>query len=281
MAEQFYTILTNVGKAKIANAVALGNTVQITQIAVGDGGGNYYNPSETQTALINEVWRGNVSRVDTDPNNPNWVIVEAVIPPDQGGFYIREVGVFDADGDLIAIGKYPETYKPTFTNNNAGKDLVIRCILEVSNASAVELKVDPTTVTVQAVNDKIAQHNTDTTSHQDLRNAIADLQSNKAAIADFTSSLMTSGYQKLVSGLVIQWGEGLTTTDANGYATFTFPIAFPNACFQVVCVDLGGAAVDYGVISMTATDFTVVVRDSNGTLWANNGIGIRFIAVGY
>ena len=180
MAEQFYTILTNVGKAKIANAVALGNTVQITQIAAGDGNGSYYNPSETQTALVNEVWRGNVSRVDTDPSNPNWVIVEAVVPPDQGGFYIREVGVFDSAGDLIAVGKYPETYKPTFTNNNAGKDLVIRCILEVSNASVVELKVDPATViaTVQGVEDRIAQHNIDANAHADIRtdlsNHIAD-----------------------------------------------------------------------------------------------------------
>jgi len=172
MAEQFYTILTNVGKAKIANAVALGQTVQISQIAVGDGGGAYYNPSEDQTSLVNEVWRGNVSRVETDPNNPNWIVVEAVIPPDQGGFYIREVGIFDSAGDLIAIGKYPETYKPTFSANNAGKDLVIRVILEVSNASVIELKVNPTTViaTQQAVDSKIAQHNADTNAHSDIRN---------------------------------------------------------------------------------------------------------------
>ena len=171
MAEQFYTILTDVGKAKIANAVALQTTVQISEIAVGDGNGSYYNPSETQTALVNEVWRGGVSRVDTDSNNANWIIVEAVIPPDQGNFYIREVGIFDSQGDLIAIGKYPETYKPTFTNNNAGKDLVIRCILEVSNASAVELKINPAAViaTVQTVEDKINQHNTDQNAHPDIR----------------------------------------------------------------------------------------------------------------
>ena len=120
---------------------------------------------------MNEVWRGNVSRVEPDQNNPNWIVVEAVIPPDVGGFYIREVGIFDSQGDLIAIGKYPETYKPTFTSNNAGKDLVIRCILEVSNASAVELKVDPTTViaTVRGVEDRIAQHNTDVSAHADIR----------------------------------------------------------------------------------------------------------------
>ncbi len=172
MAEQFYTILTDVGKAKIANAVALQTTVQISEIAVGDGNGSYYNPSESQTALVNEVWRGGVSRVDTDSNNANWIIVEAVIPPDQGNFYIREVGIFDSQGDLIAIGKYPETYKPTFTSNNAGKDLVIRCILDVSNASAVELKIDPTTViaTVQSVEDRIAQHDTDANAHGGIVN---------------------------------------------------------------------------------------------------------------
>ena len=140
MAEKYYTILTAVGKAKIANAQVLGRKVDITHLAVGD---RQYNPSENQTALQSEVWRGNISSIHTDEENPNWIILEAVIPADVGGFNVREVGVFDAEGNLIAVGKYPETYKPILTEGSA-KDLYLRMIIEVTNASSVQLKIDPT-----------------------------------------------------------------------------------------------------------------------------------------
>ena len=283
MAEQFYTILTNIGKAKIANAVALGQTVQIAQVAVGDGGGTYYNPSETQTSLVNEVWRGPASKVDKHPTNANWIVVEAAIPPDVGGFYIREVGIFDADGDLIGIGKYPETYKPTFAQNNAGKDLVIRTIFEVSNASVVELKVDPTTViaTVQRVQEEIIKHNQDSTAHsdirnlinthiadqnahdipnqiqtaisnhnqdinahQDIRNSIANLQS------QFGGSITTNGYYKLPSGLIIQWGYA-----SSQQSSVIFPIAFPNTCLAVVVTRTGNYASAITITSYTKSGF--------------------------
>lgn len=145
MSEQFYTILTAVGKAKIANAAALGEKVELTHLALGDGGGSYYNPTEDQTELRNEVWRGVIGTVDVDTENPNWITIQTVVPSQHGGFMIREAGVFDNEGDLIAVGKYPETYKPVAADGSI-KDLVVRMILEVSNTASVVLKVDPTVV---------------------------------------------------------------------------------------------------------------------------------------
>jgi hypothetical protein len=141
----FYTILTTIGKAIIANKVALGGTLNITELAVGDGNGEYYNPSEAQTELVNEVWRDAIKQISIDPDNGNWVVIEAVIPTTVGGWYVREVGIFDEDGHLIAIGKYPETYKPEL-EAGSGKDLYIRMILEISNASVVNLLIDPAIV---------------------------------------------------------------------------------------------------------------------------------------
>ncbi|MGJ0848200.1 phage tail protein [Tissierella praeacuta] len=145
MTEQFYTILTQIGKASIANATSLGTKVEFKYFALGDGNGSYYNPTETQTSLKNEVWRGQIAQITVDEKNPNWIVLETIIPASVGGFMIREAGVFDTEGNLLAVGKYPETYKPKVENGSA-KDLYIRMILEVSNTSAVTLKIDPTVI---------------------------------------------------------------------------------------------------------------------------------------
>lgn len=143
MAESFYTILTNIGKAQIANASALGTKVKFTTLKLGDSGGNYYNPTETQTALVHEVWSGNIGNIIVDTDNSNWIVLETVIPANVGGFMIRECGIADDEGNLLAVGKYPETYKPVVSEGSS-KDLRIRTILEVVNTAAVMLKIDPT-----------------------------------------------------------------------------------------------------------------------------------------
>ncbi|EJA6602409.1 phage tail protein [Clostridioides difficile] len=143
--EQFYTILTNIGKAKIANAGMLGKSVVLEKIQAGDGGGNYYNPTEDQTALKNKVWEGNINAFDNDENNPNWIIATACIPGSIGGFTVREMGLIDNEGDMIAVCKSPETYKPKF-DNGAMKDLYLKFIIEVSNVEKVTLVVDPTAI---------------------------------------------------------------------------------------------------------------------------------------
>ena len=145
MAEQFYTILTKVGKAKIANAAALGTQINLVKFHVGDGNGSYYSPTEEQTQLENKVWEGNISSIRIDDENPNWIILESVIPGTDGGFMVREVGAVDAEGNLIAIGKFPETYKPA-AGDGSIKDLILKMVLEVSNTSSVTLKIDPTVI---------------------------------------------------------------------------------------------------------------------------------------
>ncbi|MBY5940256.1 phage tail protein [Halomonas sp. DP5N14-9] len=156
---QFYTLLTDSGQAKIANAVALGAQIEITQMAVGDGGGNPVTPDSSATVLVNEVRRAPINAVHTDDDNPTWIVIEQVLPPDVGGWTIREVGVFDAAGDLIAIGNLPETYKPVLAEGSS-RTQTIRVVMEVSDTAAVTLKVDPSVVlaTREYVDDSLADY---------------------------------------------------------------------------------------------------------------------------
>ena len=139
----YYTILTKVGQAKIANAIAYGRQLQITQFALGDGGGSGYEPDENQTALKHEVYRANVSNVVVSDQSINMLEVNMAVPADQGGWVVREMGVYDADGDLIAISKTPDDPKPG-AGSGAAKDVVYRLFIVVTNTDAVEIKIDPT-----------------------------------------------------------------------------------------------------------------------------------------
>lgn len=141
----FFTILTSIGQAKIANAIALGQQIAVTEMALGDGNGNPTNPVQSQTALVREVYRAQLNQLSTDPANPNYVIAELVVPSEEGGWTVHEVGLYDEDDDLIAVGNFPATYKPELAEG-ASRDLVVRIIIEVSNASAIELKIDPSIV---------------------------------------------------------------------------------------------------------------------------------------
>ncbi|EGM5699313.1 phage tail protein [Salmonella enterica subsp. enterica] len=145
MDNEFYTLLTDRGMAKIASALADKKQIHLQKMAVGDGGGQYYEPTASQTKLRHEVWRGEMNTLTVAPNNPNWLIAELVLPEDVGGWYVREVGVFDDEGELIAIGKFPESYKPLLPGG-CGKQVCIRLIMEVSNTTAVTLTVDPSIV---------------------------------------------------------------------------------------------------------------------------------------
>ncbi|QDX28528.1 phage tail-collar fiber domain-containing protein [Dickeya poaceiphila] len=155
MAVKYMTLLTQVGTAKLANATALGKMLNITHMGVGDGGGNPTTPNPTQTALINEKRRAVLNALRVDPANPNQIIAEQVIPENEGGFWLREIGLYDADGDLIAVANCPDTYKPQL-QEGSGRVQTVRMILVVSNASAVTLKVDPAVVlaTRKSVDDK-------------------------------------------------------------------------------------------------------------------------------
>lgn len=142
---EYYTIWTETGQAKLANAQSTGTTVDITEMAFGDGDGDAYDPSRDQTSLKNEVYRRSLNDKYVHADNDNWVVFETVVPEDEGDWYIREVGLFDDDGDMVAIGKYPETYKPEL-DSGAGKDLYVRMIMQISNSDDVTLEIDPSVV---------------------------------------------------------------------------------------------------------------------------------------
>jgi phage-related tail fiber protein len=145
MAATYYIILTDIGAAKIAASQTGGAAVTLSTIRVGDSNGVYYEPAPTQTALVNQVWSGAISTLVQDTLDPTTYTAETVIPATDGGFFIREAGLFDSVGDLIAIGKYPLIQK-TVVADGAGEDVAIRFLIKVSSASNVTLSIDPSTV---------------------------------------------------------------------------------------------------------------------------------------
>ena len=157
---KFKTVITDTGAKKLAQAAAPdGKPVRLTHMAVGDGGGTLPTPDSKQTCLVHEVWRHTVNRVFLDATHQNRIIAELVIPPETGGFWIREIGVFDEHGDLIAVGNTAESYKPTVAEGS-GRAQTFRTILTVSSTATVALTVDNTMVmaTVDYVNDKLKEH---------------------------------------------------------------------------------------------------------------------------
>lgn len=142
----FYTLLTNAGIAYENACKAAGVPINLTQMSVGDGNGAVYNPAATATALKREVWRGPLNALFQDEQNPSWLLAEVTIPPDVGGWYVREAGLWTDTGILYAIVKYPESFKPVLASSGSGKEFYIRSIFETSNASSVTLLIDDTVV---------------------------------------------------------------------------------------------------------------------------------------
>ncbi|MDO5940652.1 phage tail-collar fiber domain-containing protein [Burkholderia cepacia] len=201
MANEFFTILTTVGRNKLAAATATATPLALTQMAVGDGdNGAYYNPTEAQTTLKHEVWRGAINRLSVDPNNSSWIVAELVIPDDVGGWYVREVGLFDSTGTMIAVGKFPESYKPTLVAGS-NKQLYVRMIMEVTNTAAVTLQVDPSIVlaTRQYVDDKVTSEVNKLDGKQSVRVAT-------------TASIALTGVQT-IDGVVLVAGDRVLVKD--------------------------------------------------------------------
>lgn len=159
MTAKFFAILTNQGAAALANATALGTRVDLTHIAVGDGGGVLLTPDPAQTALKGEKRRAAINMLTIDPGNDSQIIAEQIIPENEGGWWIREIGLLSADGTLIAVANCPETYKPQL-QEGSGRTQTIRMVLIVSSTEAVTLKIDPSVVlaTRQYVDEQIGQH---------------------------------------------------------------------------------------------------------------------------
>ncbi|EFO0820408.1 phage tail protein [Escherichia coli] len=160
MSTKFKTVITTAGAAKLAAATAPGGRkVNITTMAVGDGGGKLPVSDAGQTGLIHEVWRHTLNKISQDKRNSNYIIAELVIPPEVGGFWMRELGLYDDAGTLIAVANMAESYKPALAEGS-GRSQTCRMVIIVSSVASVELTIDTTTVmaTQDYVDDKIAEH---------------------------------------------------------------------------------------------------------------------------
>jgi phage-related tail fiber protein len=145
MSQIYKVILTAVGEAKLANAAALNVPLQISRMAVGDGAGNLPEPDRLQPALLGEKYRADLNSLTPDPLNASQIIAELVIPESIGGWWMREMALYDADGNMIAVSNCPPSYKPVVAEGS-GKTQVMRMVLIVSSTSAVQLKIDPSVV---------------------------------------------------------------------------------------------------------------------------------------
>ena len=159
MTVKYYAILTNQGAARLANATMLGSKLNLTQMAVGDANGVLPTPDPAQTKLINQKRIAPLNLLSVDPNNQSQIIAEQIIPENEGGFWIREIGLYDDEGVLIAVANCPETYKPQL-QEGSGRTQTIRMILVVTNTEAITLKIDQSVVlaTRKYVDDKISEH---------------------------------------------------------------------------------------------------------------------------
>lgn len=160
MAVKFKTVITKAGAIKLAAAtIPNGKKVNLTVMAVGDGGGALPTPDPNQTKLVREIWRNTLNKISQDNKNKNYVVAELVIPPETGGFWMREMGLYDDTGTLIAVGNMAESYKPALAEGS-GRAQTVRMVIMVSDIESVELTIDATTVmaTQDYVDDKLAEH---------------------------------------------------------------------------------------------------------------------------
>jgi phage gp16-like protein len=191
---QFFAILTNVGMAKQANADALGIPWLITQMGVGDANGTDPIPSATQTKLINEWRRKPLNQLKVDPNNPAVIIAEQIIPADEGGKWIREMGLYDADGDLVAVANCAPSFKPLLSQGS-GRTQVVRMNFVVTSTGNITLKIDPAVVlaTREYVDAKILEE-------------LYKLDSKQSVRAATTANIALSGLQS-IDGVVLAVGD--------------------------------------------------------------------------
>ncbi|EDR6455619.1 phage tail protein [Salmonella enterica subsp. enterica serovar Javiana] len=160
MTVKYKTVITKAGAIKLAAAtVPNGKKVNFTAMAIGDGGGTLPVPEANQTKLVNEVWRYKLNKISQDNKHQNYVVAELLIPPETGGFWMREMGLYDDTGTLIAVGNMAESYKPKL-DEGSGRAQTVRMVIMVSDIESVELTIDTSTVmaTQDYIDDKLAEH---------------------------------------------------------------------------------------------------------------------------
>lgn len=197
---QFMAILTAVGEARLANAQALGIAWKITQLGVGDGNGAEPMPDRLQTALLNERRRAPLNQLKVDPNNASIIIAEQVIPEDVGGWWIREIGLYDESGDLVAVANCPPTFKPQLAQGS-GRTQVVRLNLLVSSTQSITLKIDPSVVlaTRAYCDAKVAEE-------------LAKLDHKNSVRAATTANIALNGLQT-IDGVALALGDRVLVKD--------------------------------------------------------------------
>ena len=308
MATKYYAVLTNVGAAKLAKATALGAQVEITQMAVGDGNGALPTPNPAQTALVHELRRAPLNTLSIDQNNANQIIAEQVIPEEVGGWWIREIGLFDEDGDMIAVANCAETYKPQL-QEGSGRVQIVRMILIVSSTAAVTLKIDPSVVLATRAyvdsqiisaksyaDDLMGTHLASENPHDQyplianalkemadaglvdevLKNlglgtaATKDVGTGENQIPDMSSFGSGSGWSQLPNGKLLQWG---TYTGSAATGTINFPVPFPSSVGRVI-MSLSGTSADAGSIAYVVQDDNSLSKTS--FFFRRAGAQVRF-----
>ncbi|HEM8624476.1 TPA: phage tail protein [Citrobacter amalonaticus] len=304
MTAKYFAILTNQGAARLANAAALGTKLNLTQMAVGDANGTLPTPDPAQTKLINQKRIAPLNLLTVDPDNTSQIIAEQIIPENEGGFWIREIGLYDDNGILIAVANCPETYKPQL-QEGSGRTQTIRMILIVSSTSSITLKIDPSVVlaTRKYVDDKVievktyaddlmkkhvnadnphTQYPLITNALKEMADAglVAEVLKNlglggaakmDAATLDITSNSLVAKIPVLFLGeqraLIIQ-ASSLSSSSTSG--TIVFPAAFPNACIVALTHDYSSAGTDlsnvkFNVPSQTSVNWYVQNMGSGST----------------
>lgn len=294
MSAKFYTLLTDIGAAKLASATALGVPLKITHMAVGSGGGVLPTPNAQQTALVAEERRASLNMLYIDPQNSSQIIAEQVIPENEGGWWIREVGLFDETGALIAVGNCPESYKPKLAEGS-GRTQTVRMVLITSSTDNITLKIDPAVVlaTRSYVDNLIEtrQQKSDTLStlaelkpakgkfpyfSAEKAAALADLsdfmrpmlgKEDSATVLEYLGFRSGVNWSKFPDGTIIQKGV------ASGYAEYTITLPVPYTSkddFVVVVTCNGGLDPGDGArafaeaINTGPGTFTVVCFNADG-----------------
>lgn len=209
---QFYAILTNIGTAKQANADALGIPWKITQMGVGDANGAEPTPNATQKTLINEWRRAPLNQLKVDDNDPSIIVAEQVIPADIGGKWIREIGLYDEAGDLVAVANCAPTYKPLLSQGS-GRTQVLRMSLVVSNAASVQLKIDPSVVLATR------EWVTEELSRQDFKHSVLVATTagiNLSGLQTIDGVTLTAGARVLVKNQATAKENGIYTVVSGG-----------------------------------------------------------------
>lgn len=317
-ADQIYSLPTNTGAAKLAYALANNLTVQISHMAIGDGNDAVVNPTAAATGLVREVHRAQLNQLYPHPDNPNWLVAELVIPAEVGGWTIREIGLYDVDGDLIFVGNHAEQYKPV-QSQGSDETKTVRMVILVSSVAAVTLKTDPTTVmaTIKFVNDSIAAAATEATQQEaeegangtrkmTPRRVFQAIRSAAAKASEVLRGVLRVGTQGEVdAGLLddvavtpkkLRWGFN---TWVGGFAlpswlggymfqwgsinagyevTVTYPVAFPNSTLITVAF----SAYTAGAGSSQLSVFGVGIRTLSSFVCgcSSNTQGGLYLAIG-